>query len=107
MPAADFRATLIETVEIAPEVRHFVFEAEGQERLEYRGGQFLMLYTEVDGKPARRAYSIASVPDGSRFELCLNRVREGLVSPRLFALRPGGSMHWKGPYGAFHWREPA
>lgn len=106
MAAAEFRAKLIEAVEIAPEVRHFVFEAQGLERFAYAAGQFVMLYKDLEGKLAKRAYSIASAPDGKRFELCLNKVREGLVSPFLFELRPGDEVEWKGPYGAFRWREP-
>lgn len=72
------QARLIESHEIAPEVRHFVFEAEGIERLEYAPGQFVSLSAERDGKTITRAYSLASAPRGdNRFELCLNRVEQG------------------------------
>jgi CDP-4-dehydro-6-deoxyglucose reductase len=107
MAASEFRATLIEWREIAPEVRHFVFEVPGTERLVYTPGQFLTLRAEIRGKTVKRAYSIASAPDGNRFELCLNRVREGEFSPYLFDLGPGAVVDLKGPYGVFRWREPA
>jgi ferredoxin-NADP reductase len=57
-----------------------------------------------------RAYSIASPPDGKRFALCLNRVEEGLVSPRLFDLVPGEQLEVQEPLGYFtlrHAERPA
>ncbi len=103
--AREFIARLLETREIAPEVRHFVFEAE-LDRLDFAPGQFLMLQARLAAGTVKRAYSIASPPGGNRFELCLNRVREGVFSPYLFDLRPGATVELKGPYGAFGWAEP-
>lgn len=102
--AQQFVATLVSSWEIAPEVRNFVFEVPG--RLPFAPGQFLMLWAPIRGAIVKRAYSIASPPGGSRFELCLNRVQEGLFSPFLFDLRPGDTVELKGPFGAFRWREP-
>ena len=104
MAVGEFQASLIDSHELAPGVRHFVFEA--PEPLEYAPGQFVSLHAEVDGKPVKRAYSIASPPRGSRFALCLNRVCEGVFSPHLFDLQPGAKVKMKGPYGVFGWREP-
>lgn len=107
MAIARFRARLLEWRQIAPEVRHFVFETPEVDLL-YRAGQFIMLYTTIGGQTVRRAYSLASAPRPGRFELCLNRVREGIFSPYLFDLDPGASVEFRGPYGAFGWRpEPA
>lgn len=103
--AGEFTATLIHSREIAPEVRHFVFEV--PERLVFVPGQFLLLWAPIGGAIVKRAYSIASPPDGNRFALCLNRVQEGLFSPYLFDLRPGDTVQLRGPYGSFRWREPA
>ncbi len=69
-------------------------------------GQFVSLSDEVSGKKVTRAYSVASAPDGNRFELCLNRVNLGTFSPHLFALAPGDSVPMKGPLGGFQLREP-
>ena len=44
------QARLIGSYEIAPGVRHFVFEAEGVERLEFVPGQFVSFSAEVEGK---------------------------------------------------------
>jgi ferredoxin-NADP reductase len=103
--AREFIAKLLETREIAPEVRHFTFEA-ALERLDFSPGQFLMLEARVAGRMVQRAYSVASPPAGNRFELCLNRVREGVFSPYLFDLRPGAVVKLRGPYGSFGWAEP-
>ncbi|HWQ56170.1 MAG TPA: FAD-dependent oxidoreductase [Bryobacteraceae bacterium] len=104
--AGEFAATLLESREIAPEVRHLVLETQGEARLSFAPGQFLMLFAPLGGVIVKRPYSIASPPDGNRFALCLNRVREGVFSPYLFDLRPGDTVRLKGPYGAFRWREP-
>ena len=95
------RAKLVESREIAPATRHFVFEIGDQKQFLFVPGQFLSLSAEINGKTITRAYSIASVPNGNRVELCLNLVQDGLFSPYLFALQPGGEVDAKGPYGGF------
>lgn len=99
-------ATLLESHEIAPEVRHFTFEVDGVPSLEFIPGQWISVSEIVREKKATRAYSLASAPSGNRFELCLNRVKEGLFSPWLFKLEPGQSVSIKGPLGSFTPRQP-
>jgi ferredoxin-NADP reductase len=101
------RARLVEFRDIAPGVRHFVFEAEGVARLEFTPGQWVSLAGTFNGKELTRAYSIASAPaGGNRFELCLNRVDDGAFSPRLFELAVGGTVEMRPPMGTFVLREP-
>jgi CDP-4-dehydro-6-deoxyglucose reductase, E3 len=101
------QAKLIEFTEIAPGVRHFVFEAPEIGRLDFIPGQFISISDEVDGRTITRAYSMASAPSGNnRFELCLNRVGEGAFSPHLFDLTPGDSVHMAPPLGTFVLRDP-
>jgi CDP-4-dehydro-6-deoxyglucose reductase len=100
-------ARLIESREIAPGVRHFGFEALGVERLDFVAGQFTSFTDMVDGKKITRAYSFASAPSGTnRFELCLNRVEPGHLSPRLFAMQSGDRMEMREPLGLFVLRRP-
>lgn len=99
-------ARLIESHEIAHEVRHFTFEVPDVVELSYLPGQFVSFTHQVEGKQVTRAYSTASPPSGNRFELCLNRVEDGLLSPHLFNLRPGDSVPMEGPLGYFTWRQP-
>ena len=101
-PPVAQQARLVEWTEIAPETRHFVFEIVGADKVEFLPGQFAALTEMVNGKKITRAYSIASVPCGNnRFELCLNRVAEGILSPRLFDMEPGNTIEAKLPYGQF------
>ncbi len=99
-------ARLVSSHEIAPEVRHFLFEAAEVERLDYTPGQFVSFTSDHHGKPVTRAYSIASAPDRNRFELCLNKVKEGLLSPWLFEMAPGDTLLMQGPLGYFTPRKP-
>ncbi len=99
-------ARLLEFEEIAPETRHFRFEAVGLPRFDFEPGQFVTLRAALGGRPVVRAYSLASPPAGNRFDLCLNRVCEGVFSPYLFERRPGDEIEMRGPYGRFLLREP-
>jgi CDP-4-dehydro-6-deoxyglucose reductase, E3 len=100
------KARLVESREIAPEVRHFVFEVPDTRQVSFIPGQWVSFEEMIDGEPITRAYSIASPPDGNRFELCLNRVQDGHLSPYLFRMQPGETLEMKGPFGTFIFREP-
>jgi CDP-4-dehydro-6-deoxyglucose reductase, E3 len=101
------KAMLVKYHDIAPEVRHFVFEVPEIERLSFKPGQFVSFQHNISGKQIIRPYSIASLPDGNRFELCLNLVHEGLFSPHLFEMKPGDSVEMGAPLGFFTIRNPA
>src|SRR5258705_205720 len=75
----------------------FVFRVEDLESFSYGPGQFVSFTAEIKGSPITRAYSIASPPNGRRFDLCLNRVVEGHLSPYLFDLKPGDPVQMTGP----------
>ena len=99
-------ARLIESREIAPNVRHFVFEAGEVERLTFVPGQFVSFTETLAGKKITRPYSIASLPAGNRFELCLNLVKEGIFSPWLFSMELGDAVEMGAPLGFFVVRNP-
>ena len=100
-------AKLIESREIAPNVRHFVFETPEVDQLPFSPGQFVSFTEVLSGKKITRPYSIASAPEGNRFELCLNLVEEGLFSPFLFEMKPGDTVQTSAPLGYFVLRNPA
>jgi CDP-4-dehydro-6-deoxyglucose reductase len=101
-------AKLIGSREIAPGVRHFEFEALGVEQLEFVPGQFTSFTDVIEGKEITRAYSMASAPSGTnRFELCLNRVEPGHLSPRLFDMKSGDRIEMRTPLGMFVLRQLA
>jgi ferredoxin-NADP reductase len=101
------KATILEFHDIAPEVRHFVFEVPEVEQLPFKPGQFVSLKENINGKKIVRPYSITSLPDGNRFELCLNLVHQGVFTPHLFALEAGDSVEISAPLGFFVVRDPA
>ena len=102
------QARLVSSVELAEGVRHFVYEAVGAARLDFVPGQFVSFQQEIEGKQITRAYSLASAPMGTnRFELCLNRVEGGRLSPHLFAMRSGDAIEMSAPLGTFTLRQPA
>lgn len=97
---------MVEWKELAPEVHHFEFEVPDVESFSFTPGQFVSVIDREDGKEVTRAYSIASPRAGNRFALCLNRVEDGIVSPWLFALKPGDEVEVHEPLGYFTLRHP-
>jgi ferredoxin-NADP reductase len=83
-----------------------VFDIPELKRFDFVPGQFVSLSGPVAGRKITRAYSICSTPDRNRFELCLNRVTEGVFSPFLFEMTPGDTVPIKGPTGFFVIRRP-
>lgn len=106
MGVALLQARLLDSREIAPEVRHFLFEVPEVEQLPFIAGQFVSFSNHFGEKKVTRAYSTASPPSGNRFELCLNRVQDGFFSPHLFSMKPGDVVDMKGPLGHFVLKRP-
>ncbi|HLJ47428.1 MAG TPA: FAD-binding oxidoreductase [Bryobacteraceae bacterium] len=100
------KATLVDFREIGPDVRHFVFEVPGVKEFYFVPGQFVSLTQNLEGKEITRAYSISSAPNGNRFDLCLNRVQDGIFSNWLFTLAPGDTVETSAPLGYFILRNP-
>ena len=103
---ADLVARLLETRQISPEVRHFVFEVPEVETFAFIPGQFVSLSREFSGKKITRAYSIASAPRGNQFEIGLNLMEDGFFSPFLFQMSPGGTVETSAPLGYFVLKQP-
>ena len=101
------KARLIRSFEIAPGVKHFEFDVPEVPRFDFNAGQFVSLSAPFGEKVITRAYSLASMPNGNRFELCLNLVEDGHFSPMLFSMKPGDTVDMAGPVGYFVWRQPA
>lgn len=99
------KARLVASREIAPNTRHFEFEATDWTAA-FVPGQFLSLTQQIGEDEITRAYSIASPPNGNRFAFCANLVPDGHFSPFLFDLHLGDEIAFKGPYGAFILRRP-
>ena len=86
---------------------HFELVLDEPETLSFIPGQFVScVANDPSGKEQIRAYSIASVSNGKRFDLCLNRVDEGFFSNLLADLPVGSAVQVYGPNGFFTLREP-
>jgi CDP-4-dehydro-6-deoxyglucose reductase len=98
-----FSASLVGARELAPGVRELTFERDDLAPLSFVAGQWFNLELGETAGELRRAYSIASPPDGTpRFELAVTRVEGGPGSTRLHAMQPGDKVRVTGPQGIFY-----
>jgi ferredoxin-NADP reductase len=90
---------------VHPETRTAVTVRLGlDEPLRHRAGQHVVVrLTAPDGYTAQRSYSIASPPDdGTAFDLTIERLEEGEVSPFLHdVVEPGDELEVRGPIGGW------
>jgi ferredoxin-NADP reductase len=101
------KAELVESHDLASGVRHFVFESADLKNANFLPGQFVSFSETIGEKRITRAYSIVSPAlKDNRFELCLNLVDVGRMSPLLFRMQPGDAIEMKGPLGGFVLKQP-
>jgi ferredoxin-NADP reductase len=87
-----------------PGVRRIVLDVPGWEG--HRAGQSVdVRVTAADGYSTQRPYSIASAPEDGQFELCVEHLSAGELSPWLAGeLREGDQFELRGPGGrSFSW----
>jgi len=96
-----FTSALIDVIDLSSNTKHFTFEA--PKDFTFLAGQFVMVgVIGEDGKPIRRAFSIASSPSlKGKIELCIKILHDGRLSARLAKLKLGGTVSMQGPYGKF------
>jgi ferredoxin-NADP reductase len=91
--------------EETPGVRRIVLDVPGWEG--HRAGQSVdVRVTAADGYSTQRPYSIASAPEDAEFELCVEQLAAGELSPWLAGeLREGDQFELRGPGGrSFSWQ---
>jgi len=100
-------AEVVDIVAETPRVKTIAFDVTGWPG--HRAGQHVdVRLTAEDGYQAQRSYSIASVPDGTRVELTVERLDDGEVSPYLTdELRQGDRIELRGPVGGYFVWEPS
>jgi CDP-4-dehydro-6-deoxyglucose reductase len=87
---------------LSANVRELVFERATGEPFDFVAGQWISLVLPLPEGEARRAYSIASPPDGTaRFSVAVTRVTTGAGSRFLHDLPEGGLLRAIGPQGFF------
>jgi CDP-4-dehydro-6-deoxyglucose reductase, E3 len=103
MPTPEtFEAEILSTEALGPSVRSFVIERKDGRPLSFHPGQWINLVLPAPTGELRRAYSIASPPDGSaRFEIAVTEVAGGPGSGFLCGLGPGTMLKGIGPQGFF------
>lgn len=103
MPVPEtFDARILGSEFIAPRVKSFTLARQDGRPLAFDPGQWLNLVLPLEAGEIRRAYSIASPPDGTaRFELAVTEVLGGPGSGHLFGLLPGETVRAIGPQGFF------
>jgi CDP-4-dehydro-6-deoxyglucose reductase, E3 len=100
--AETFDVRLVSARLIAPAVRQLVLERVGGDAVDFDPGQWVNLVLPLPTGEVRRAYSIASEPDGSnRFEVAVTRVENGPGSQYLHDLPEGTILSAIGPHGLF------
>ena len=97
-----FEIKLLSNTVLAPSVRRLVFARSDGRALVFDAGQWLNLVLPLPSGEIRRAYSIASPPDGTpHFEFAVTEVTGGPGSSYLAALAPGAKLRAIGPQGFF------
>src|SRR5262249_43756821 len=87
---------------LSPNVRELGFERTDGAPFEFQAGQWASLVLPLAEGEARRAYSIASPPNGTnRFEIAVTRVEQGPGSTYLHELAIGEPLRVIGPQGFF------
>jgi NAD(P)H-flavin reductase len=91
-----------------PTVRELVVETLQPSEFQFRAGQFVMLHVpQPEGKPALRAYSIASdekIKNG--FKLLFKLVPGGVASRYVWTLEGHETLKFTGPFGKVFFQEP-
>lgn len=103
MPAPPtFEARLVARRLIAPAVAELTFERADGTPVTFDAGQWINLVLPGEGKELRRAYSVASAPDGThRFQLAITLVENGPGSTYLHTTPIGTLVRAVGPQGFF------
>ena len=99
-----FESEVLETKQIAPDVKVFRFSA--PDEFIFEPGQFVTLIVNVNGIFERRSYSISNHGKGF-IETCVDKVANGRVSPFLHSLKKRDKLTIQGPLGVFVLRKDA
>lgn len=83
-------------------------ETEATTEFKFKAGQFVMLHVPTaEGKPALRAYSIATTDHNTKgFRLIFKFVDNGLASKYVWDLQEKAQLQFTGPFGKVFFQEP-
>jgi len=72
----------------------------------FKAGQFVLVYRNLNGNEDKRAFSIASSPSKETIELLIRKYENGVLSLYLFNLKKGEFLKIRGPFGLFNVKSP-
>lgn len=95
-------------IDHTPQVRELVLKCQEPNQFSFKAGQFVMLHVpQPEGKPALRAYSIASTEvDKSGYRLLFKFVENGKASQFVWSLKGQEILQMTGPFGKVFFQEP-
>lgn len=107
-PRTIYQMKITKLLDHTPSVRELVVECENPQEFKFRAGQFVMLHVpQKEGKPALRAYSIASDDRNPKgFTLLFKFVDNGLASNYVWGLEGHEKLQFTGPFGKVFFQEP-
>ena len=103
-----YQFKLNKIIDHTPQIRELYCELINMPAFQFKAGQFVMLHVPVqDGKPALRAYSIASTDQNKTgFKLIFKFVETGLASKYVWDLKGDEILNMTGPFGKVFFQEP-
>lgn len=89
-------------------VRELVLKCKEPQNFQFKAGQFVMLHVpQPEGKPALRAYSIATDErDNTGYRLIFKYVENGKASEFVWSLKGDETLQFTGPFGKVFFQEP-
>lgn len=107
MARETLKAQLKQIRSLTPSMRELTVDV--SQPISFKTGQFMMLHVpQTSGKPALRAYSLASEHGTQKtFKLILKLVPAGISSEFVRQLRGGENLEFTGPFGKCFFKTPA
>lgn len=99
---------LQEIIDHTSNVRELILKCKEPDSFKFKAGQFVMLHVpQPEGKPALRAYSIATDErDSSGYRLLFKYVETGKASEFVWGLKGDEILQFTGPFGKVFFQEP-
>jgi ferredoxin-NADP reductase/CRP-like cAMP-binding protein/cytochrome P450 len=99
-------AELVETIDVAPDIRSFRLRPRGGEVLAHQAGQHIVVKADIDGDPVQRAYTLTSRSGSDDFyEITVKREPKGVFSRWLFDRRTAdATIQVSDPRGETYWQ---
>jgi nitric oxide dioxygenase len=100
------RFVLDRKVKESDEISSFYWKPkDGKPVMAYTPGQYIGLFTMIDGQLTRRNYSLSQMSNGQEYRISVKKEPNGVVSNHLHNMPVGGSVNFFPPAGDFTLQE--